>query len=120
MNESDKLPAVAVINGAVDQEVKYLSGEREIVKVKLVPISKFDEYLTAKTVLPSFVEYICGKDKGWADTLDDESIYKIEALAKTLNDPRVDRFIKRQQETVNEMQPLVAKVAELNGFSPKQ
>lgn len=47
---------------------------------------------------------------GWADSLNYDSIFEIDRLAQTLNEPRVPRFIKRQQEVLSNISTM-AKLA---------
>lgn len=105
MNDQDKIPADVLINGGMEITVTLKTGAKETVKVLLVPLSKASRYVEFIDDLTLFTELVTAKPAGWADTLEDDSVYEIDELAKKLNDPRIDRFLQRQLKTVERMAP---------------
>lgn len=107
------LPAAAVVNGGTEIEVKTIDGKSEKVKVRLVPVRQFDDYMKVVFDQPAFVEFVTGKDKGWADNLTDESMSAIDEMGRKLNDPRLDRHLDRQMAVVNQAKPMAEKAGAL-------
>ncbi len=133
MDTATKPTALAVINGAQPLTVKFkpvpkkdangaeIIGEFETppperVLVRLVPLSKAGDYLALVGDLIPFVELACSKPAGWGDTLEDDSVYEIEEIFRKLNDPRFDRYVRRQTEAVGKMTQM-AKAAGVSTIS---
>lgn len=114
-----ELNAEVVINGAQKFTVTYLPdkdglSKTEEVMVRLIPVSKIGEYLSKIGVIEQLVELLTGKEAGWADTLSDDSLYAIDSLGRKINDPRLDRYVRRQTEAVSS---LAAKAQNLAGLT---
>jgi hypothetical protein len=89
-------------NGAapkVLEPFKDFLGKKEVVNVRLVPISRFGEFsfYLSRNNEGAMLELYCGKPPGWADTLTPESI---EALANKGLDINGDFFSKWFVRTV--------------------
>ena len=108
---TEPLDSITVINGGVEHDVHFLAKGKpsETVLVKLVPISKIGQYLTSAGDMAKLVELCCGKDAGWADTVDDDSLFAIDTLARKINDPRVGRWLTRQKAAVEGLRDPIAK-----------
>ncbi len=117
-NDQEKLPPTVVKNGEIEILVFKHDGTNEIVKVKLVPLRQVEKYYERIFDLPAFAEFVTGKADGWADTLDDDSLWEIDRLAKAINDPRFDRLLTRQTQTVEAQKPIMARASALTNTSP--
>jgi hypothetical protein len=126
--EPEPLPALVVINGAVKVPVKFLPVIKDgaiteparegDVMVRLVPLSKAGEYFEKVGNFSQFVELLCDKPAGWADTLDDDSQFRIDQVGRQINDPRYDRFAARQTEAVSRLSKMAKKVTDSITSSP--
>jgi hypothetical protein len=111
---ANPIPADVVINGGKEILVYSRDGKSsETVKVRLVPLSQASKYLDLVTDIAQFVEFIVGKPKGWADCISDDSLFELDALAKELNDPRIDRVLARQKSTVERLAPKARELSAL-------
>jgi hypothetical protein len=108
--ETQKIPPLVLINGASKILAKFNDGHTEEVVVNLIPISKVIDYLNIIAEPEKFVEFVTGKSPGWADTLTDDSIWEIDELARAMNDPRIDRYARRQKVTVERLKPIMSLV----------
>lgn len=96
-------------------KVRHHGGREETVTVRLVGFRNVAKYLTLLGEIAPFIEYGCGKPLGWADTLDDDSVFAVDELIRKLNDDRVDRFIKRQIAAVEKINGSAKQINEATG-----
>jgi hypothetical protein len=85
------------IAGGVEMEVAYqTNGDKEIVKVRQIPISQIQTFIFAMTDEAASIELYCDKPKGWADTLSTESASAIADKGQELNLPFFAAWFRRQ------------------------
>lgn len=100
------IPTDVLINGYQTVKARWLDGTTEEVKVKLVPVTKVAKYLDIIGDPGRYVEFMCGKPADWADRLHPDSFEEIDTLARSLNDPFVDRFLTRQKSILQKLAPM--------------
>jgi hypothetical protein len=98
VNEQDKTAQEFItIAGGVDLEVAFQNnGDREVVKVRQVPISKIPEFLLAMGNEARAIELYCDKPSGWADTLTVESANAVADTGQEINLPFLNAWWRRQ------------------------
>jgi len=97
-NEDKKAAAELVtVAGGADLEIHYQrNGDKELVRVRQIPISKIQAFLLAMGDEAATIELYCDKPKGWADTLSVESANAIADLGQELNLPFLNAWWRRQ------------------------
>src|SRR4051794_2793656 len=94
------LPTEHFDESALKRLVKFrpLLGTSETVKVRQVPISKMAGYGNAVLFNEeaAAIEIYCGKDPGWADTLDSASVNAIADKGLEINLPFFSAWYQRQ------------------------
>ena len=119
MPTPDTVPVSTQLKGGAEIRVTFNDDRpAEAIVVPLVPIRKAMDYLNVVGSLPEFLAFITGKPDDWVDALTDESTYAIDSKAKELNDPRIDRFMTRQAETVEKLVPLATRSLALQKSVP--
>lgn len=93
-----QIPADVLINGGQNITVKDIAGNPVEVKVILVPLKKMGDYYEKLGDINAFVEFVTAKPAGFAETLDDDSIFLIDETATQLNSFRAARFLERQKK----------------------
>jgi hypothetical protein len=85
------------VTGGVELEVAYQNnGEKEIVKVRQIPVSKIGNFIMALANEAEAIELYCDKPKGWADTLSIESASAIADKGQEINLPFFVAWFRRQ------------------------
>lgn len=85
------------IAGGVELEVAYQNnGNKEIVKVRQIPVSKIQTFIMALANEAEAIELYCDKPKGWADTLSVESASAVADKGQELNLPFFAAWFRRQ------------------------
>jgi hypothetical protein len=85
------------VTGGVELEVAYQNnGEKEIVKVRQIPVSKIGNFIMALANEAEAIELYCDKPKGWADTLKIESASAIADKGQEINLPFFVAWFRRQ------------------------
>jgi hypothetical protein len=97
-NEQDKTAQEFItIAGGVELEVAFQNnGDREVVKVRQVPISKIPEFLLAMGNEARSIELYCDKPSGWADTLTVDSANAVADAGQEINLPFLNAWWRRQ------------------------
>jgi hypothetical protein len=111
------------IAGGVELEATQLDGSKETVKVRQIPVSKINAFLSAMGNEAELIELYCDKPKGWTDTLTLESASAIADKGQEINLPFFSAWFRRQakwregqqQGTIAELEK---KIAEMGGRSP--
>lgn len=85
-------PAIVVARGGKEIEVVYRDSSKEKVLVRLPPACLVEEYFALQPHLSAFVDFVCGKDEGWANLLSDDSLIECYEAGIAINDPRFARF----------------------------
>jgi hypothetical protein len=129
MSEPNPIAAQTIINGAQpatvvhhdgrgqDQPITYMHGATEVVNVRLVPLTKVAQYFDTIGDIHAFVEFVTDMPKGWAETLDDDSLYAIDELGKAQNDPRFARLLARQKKTLQGVKPMAISSQEVSALT---
>lgn len=105
------IPAAIMLCGGHGVTVRIIDERaegrvrREEVKVRLIPLSGVTKYLDLVGDLTAFVEFVCGKEKGWADTVHPDDLFELEDECRRYNDPISDRWLRRQKATVERQIP---------------
>ncbi len=89
----DKL---ATVPREVELEVTHLDGSKETVKVRQIPISKFQDYVNTLLDEAASIALYCDKKKDWADTLAFESANAIAEKGQEINLPFYAAWFRRQ------------------------
>jgi len=98
-NETEKKAAQELVTvvGGVELEVNYQNnGEKEVVRVRQVPISKIPAFLLAMGDEAATIELYCDRPKGWADTLSVESANAVADKGQEINLPFLNAWWRRQ------------------------
>lgn len=90
-------------------------GESVSVDYRLPPLSALPEYLEKEADDSAMLEYLCGKEKGFADRFTDESIYQLLDKVGEQMDPRKAAWISRQAAKIKRVKENQAKL----GLMPK-
>ena len=90
-----------LINGGEEIEVSLLSGGTETVKVHLLKIAQFEDYLRVVDNEPRAAELLCSQPEGWGDTLTIDSLLDIVDKGHDINFTSVYRWAERRAK-VNE------------------
>jgi len=112
--KTEELPSQIITIGGQKLPIKMRDGSTSEVLVGLVEIANIGDYLSNIGDVNRVCEICTGNPIGWSKTVDDESIYEIDEIARKLNDPRVGRWLKRQQAAMSEMMPLAQQAAKAN------
>lgn len=94
-----RLPSDVLLNGGKDIIAIMADGTQRVVKVRVAKLSEAMRYYELIGSLTEFVDWITGQPEGFCDSLDEDSAYAIDTLAKDLNDFRCARFLARQKAT---------------------
>jgi hypothetical protein len=103
MENNTAIPPSVLINGFAEYHAKYEDGTTELVRIQLIPVRDMQRLHEASQNPSSFVEYVCGKQAGWADKLSEESLYEIDEKASEMNVPRLARFASRQKRVAEKL-----------------
>lgn len=87
---------LATLLGGTELEVAKLNGERELVKVRQLPVRDLPKYLACHQNEAATVELFCERDANWVDTLALASFEAILAEGEKLNLDFLSRYAARQ------------------------
>ena len=107
MEQTDKQQQELItIAGGVEMEVAYQNnGDKEKVKVRQIPISKYSQYIMVMHDTALVIELYCDKPKGWADSLTLESAIDVAEKGQELNRPFFERWFRIQMKWRESQQP---------------
>lgn len=100
--KSDEL--VTALGGA-EMEITYLTGGKETVKVRQVPVRHMEKYLLAIDDEPAAVELFCGREKGWSETLTEESFNAVAEKGQDINLPFFGPWLRRRMKRLEVLKP---------------
>jgi hypothetical protein len=112
------IPSSVILNGGQSLKVTKLDGTTEEVVIRLVPLSQLADYFNKLDHMDQFIEFIVKKDKGYADTLTDDSQFAIDRIAKELNSFRMGRYLQRQVATQKETVERIRQITGLQISAP--
>lgn len=107
-----------IINGGEEIEITLLTGEKETVKVKLLKISKFEDYLRSIDNETALAELLCGKEPGWGDSVSPGSLLDIAEKGHDINFTSVYRWAERRTNVNEAMLPVAEKGKKLIAALP--
>lgn len=73
-----------------------VDGAMEEVTIRQLPIREFPRLLAALDDEPAMVEVLCGKEKGWSETLSPEAFEQIVVEGERINADFFCRWVKRR------------------------
>lgn len=112
--------AAAAVTGGDNFTVTYNGGRQETVFVRSIPWSKMDDYLRLQDRETELAELLCGRPKGWGDTLDIDSLCDLIEKGAELNDPNFFKLVERRKRRIASMgEQLKASEGTLPSGSPK-
>jgi len=91
--ERDKLITIA---GGVELVVKHLDGSAERVKVRQIPATKLEAFMTKLADESTSVSIYCDKPIEWADTLEQDSISEICEKGFEINQNFLNAWCRRR------------------------
>jgi hypothetical protein len=114
-SQNDELITIA---GGVELEVAHQDGTKETVKVRQIPISKFDGFVRNLGNEAALIPLYCDKTVEWVDSLSIESADAIAEKGLGLNLPFYRRWYRRQVKlresentgAIGEMQKQIAAI----------
>ncbi len=83
--------------------IVLMDGTKSEVKVRQLPIRQLATYDTKQADEPALVEFLCGKDEGWADLLTHESYEAVVTTGVEINRGPFERYIARLAERLDVM-----------------
>jgi len=98
-----------LINGGEEIEVTLLTGEKQKIKVLLLKIAQFEDYLRVVDNEPRAAELLCAQPEGWGDELAFDSIMDVIEKGHDLNFTNVFRWADRRAKLNETMLPLARK-----------
>lgn len=114
----EKVPVQTNINGGKQITITHFDGTEETVTVRLVPLTLASKYFEHVSEIVDFVALAVDKTAVDVAKWTDDTIFAVDKLARELNDPRFDRWLKRQEEAVLQ-NVLTKKVTDLTKYLPK-
>lgn len=100
-----------IINGGEEIDVQFLDGTAGTVKVELLKIAQFEDYLRAVDKEARTAELLCGKPEGWGDTLTPDSLLDVVEKGHDINFTTVYRWAKRRTSVNEAIMPIAQKGA---------
>lgn len=98
-----------IINGGEEIEIALLDGTVETVKVQLLKISQFEEYLRVVDKEARAAELLCSKPEGWSETLIPDSLLDIVEKGHDINFTTVYRWAERRANVNEAILPIAKK-----------
>jgi hypothetical protein len=88
--------AMVTIAGGVELEVTHIDGKKETVKVRQIPATKLEEFMTHLADEATSLRIYCDKPSEWADTLTHDSINAICDKGHEINSPFLEAWCRRR------------------------
>jgi hypothetical protein len=107
-----------IINGGEELQIFLTDGSKETVRVKLLKVKKFEDYLRAIENEEATAELLCGKDPGWAENVTASSLLDIVEKGHDINFTTVCRWAERRANVNEAMLPLALRGQKLAAASP--
>lgn len=102
---------MTVLKGGVNFTVTTTEGKTEEVFIRLVPISQMEDYLARYESIVALCVFVVQKDIAWFDGLTEDAAFALNRRVRELNDPRFDRWVSEQAQTVGtKLKDLLAKL----------
>lgn len=87
---------IAVLNGASTAIARFTTGTNELVSIRQLPVRKFVEYAKLLDDEPGRIEFVTGKESGWADNLTPESHVELLAACDAANSTNFFAWLGRR------------------------
>jgi hypothetical protein len=104
---------MTILSGGQQHSAVMRDGTTEAVTVRLMTLRELQGYIAGIDDLSSFVEMACAKPKGWSDGVSPDSLFTLDEAARALNDPILDRLIRRQVSAVQKMKTMMQNLTSL-------
>lgn len=87
---------IVTVNGGVEIEVTHIDGSKETVKVRQIPATKLEEFMTHLADEATALRIYCGKDDKWIDSLTLESVDAISEKGMEINQSFLAAWCRRR------------------------
>jgi|SRR5215471_10630313 len=93
------------IAGGMDLEVTHLDGSKELVRVRQIPATKIERFMTKLSDEALSVAIYCDKESsnGWVDSLTHESVNEICEKGLALNETFLGAWCRRRAKWIEMM-----------------
>ena len=113
---TQQVPASVVVAGGKSFSVIFSDGTSAVAFVPLVPLRSAQRYLELQgdpnELIEEFIKCpISGNTENWTDSLNDDSLFALDAELRAINDPRIDRWLDRQAKVVEVLKPKMERMA---------
>jgi hypothetical protein len=93
LTERNKIITIA---GGIHLEVQHIDGTKETVKVRQIPATKLETFMTKLTDEANSVSIYCDRDTDWVDTLTQESVNQICEKGLEINESFLNAWCRRR------------------------
>jgi hypothetical protein len=107
--ESPEIDPTIVALGGVEISVTHTDGREEMVKVRILEVEHFADYISRSMRERDCADYVCAKMPGWSKTLNTDSILTINEKASELNFSSALRWAQRRAAITEKLTPLYEK-----------
>lgn len=88
--------SAVILAGGKEILALLTDGSTETVKVRCLAVREFPKWLEILDDEPARIEFVCSRDKGWADKLTQHTHEEIVAVMEELNDPGFFAWLRRR------------------------
>lgn len=104
--QSQTTPASLIaLMGGIEMEVCSITGTREGVRVRQLPIRLLPELLKRYDDEPGMVELYCDKPTGWSETIKVEDFERLLAKGEEINELPFRNWVQRRQKRQERLFP---------------
>jgi len=108
----------AILAGGSDLNVQRLDGSTEAVRVRLLKISEFPDYLRLVDDEPTLADFLCGQEKVWSETLSPGSVLDICEKGHELNFENACRWGQRRASLNEALLPIAVRGQQMQSAFP--
>jgi len=87
---------IITIAGGIHMEVQHIDGTKETVKVRQIPATKLETFMTKLADEATSVSIYCDKPTEWVDTLTQESMNEICEKGLEINESFLNAWCRRR------------------------
>lgn len=95
----------ATLTGSFEFHVNHSNGDKSVVKVRQLPIKEFPKFLQVQDDELEMIDFVCGKTKGFAETLTPECHEALVAEIEKVNADFFLRWVERRKARVEKLAP---------------
>lgn len=88
--------AMVTVTGGVELEVEHLDGSKEKIKVRQIPVTKLEEFMTHLSDESVALRIYCDKPVEWVDTLTHDSVSAVTEKGLELNQSFLAAWCRRR------------------------